>query len=86
MNNPALDLSDEDETPLHTRVMEQCMEPTYKTKMIRTHKWKFILNEADPPELYSMKNGKERENVVEEKEYTPIRKNLEERLAPFWEW
>ncbi len=87
VNNPSIDLSDEDDTPIHTRVMEQGMEPTYRTKMIRTQDWKLILNENDPPELYDRKGGgKERENVAERNEYAAIRNDLERRLKNWWPW
>lgn len=86
VNNPSTNLSDEDDTPLHTRVMHQSMEPSYKTSMIRTRDWKFILNEADSPELYNMAEGKERENLAEKKEHLAVRKSLESQLKQWWQW
>ncbi|MBD3267840.1 sulfatase-like hydrolase/transferase [bacterium] len=81
VNNPAVDLKDPDETPLHTRVMEQGMEPKYSTMMIRTHKYKYIMNENDPPELYDV-NGDvhEMKNVAEKGAHAAERTQLEKRL------
>ncbi len=87
VTNPSLNLDDEDETPLHTRIMRQGMQPTFRTKMIRTHQWKFILNESDPPELYSLKPGrKERKNVALRDEFNETRRTLEKELTAWWPW
>ena len=87
VNDPSFDSTDESDVPLHTRVMEQGMEPTFKTKMIQTHEWKFILNENDPPELYRTEAGMaERENLASRSEYAQARKGLEKRLNEWWQW
>jgi len=87
VNNPSLDLPDEDETPLHTRVMRQGMQPTFRTKMIRTREWKLILNESDPPELYSVRDGqKEKKNVALLREFKETRRSLEKELTDWWPW
>ncbi len=81
VNNPSIDPSDEDDTPLHTRVMEQCMEATHETRMIRTRDFKFILNEDDPAELYDLNGGVgERENRISQSRFATERRDLEKRL------
>ncbi|MDP8246340.1 MAG: sulfatase-like hydrolase/transferase [Candidatus Hinthialibacter antarcticus] len=80
VNNPSSDLKDEDETPVHTRVMEQSMEPTYETRMVRTRDFKLILNEDDPAELYDLNGGVgERENLIGKSQFAPERRALEKR-------
>ncbi len=85
--DPSITLDDKDETPLHTRVMRQCMQPDHRTSMLRTMEWKLILNETAPPELYRM-NGTwiERENLAGKKPYVKVQKTLEERLGREWAW
>ncbi len=79
--NPSIHLEDEDDTPLHTRVMSQGMLPNHDIQMIRTKEWKLILNESDPPELYHLNGGFiEERNVIDEKQYTNTRKQLEKEL------
>ncbi|MBZ0256084.1 sulfatase-like hydrolase/transferase, partial [bacterium] len=86
VNNPSTDRSDPDETPVHTRVMEQNMEPTYETRMVRTHDFKLILNEDDPAEFYDLNGGVgERENVIGKSQYAPERRALEKRLEKWRE-
>lgn len=84
--HPAIDLSDEDDTPIHTRIMRQSMEPNYKTKMIQTHDWKLILNEDDEPELYALSNGvHEKANIYEQTNASTIHP-LMNKLEKWWEW
>ncbi len=85
--DPSLDLDDEDETPLHTRVMRQAMQPEHNTKMIRTHDWKLIMNEDDDPELYHLGGGHyEKNNVINSPQHAEIRNELENKLTKWWEW
>lgn len=85
--DPSINLEDEDETPLHTRVMEQSMTPNHRTKMIRNHDWKLILNEDDEPELYNLDGGHyEQNNVINSPQHTGTRHELERKLSTWWEW
>ena len=85
--DPSLDLSDPDEKPLHTRVLEQSMKPDHRTMMLRSRDWKLILNETEPPELYHMDGGWiERENVAERSEHAAVRGRMEARLQKRWVW
>ncbi len=75
-------------TPRHTRVLRPTMSPAYRTKMVRTQEWKFILNETEPPELYRLADGAphERLNVAGAKEHAGLRRSLERRLEGWWHW
>lgn len=75
-------------TPRHTRVLRPTMSPTYRTKMVRTQEWKFILNETEPPELYRLADGapRERLNVAGAEEHAGLRRSLERRLEGWWHW
>jgi arylsulfatase A-like enzyme len=74
-------------TPLHTLVEDGSDDPQHRISMLRSHEWKFILNESRAPELYRMGGGWiERENVAERKEFTGTRRDLEKRLGTWWRW
>ena len=81
---PDLAPSDKEGTPRHTRVMH----PMHRTKMVRTHEWKFILNETEPPEFYQLADGSPRErlNLVDSNEYSGVRRRLERRLQDWRRW
>lgn len=85
---PDLAPADRDATPRHTRVLRPTMRPMHYTKMVRTHEWKFILNETEPPELYRLADGspRERANLAESREHAATRRNLEGRLNAWWRW
>jgi arylsulfatase A-like enzyme len=77
----------DDETPLHTCVLRQNMNPKLRTKSIRNRKWKLIMSESRPLELYHMDGGHiERENVAKKTEFTDVRGKLEKRLRDWWPW
>ncbi len=85
--DPSIDLTDKDNTPLHSRVLDQSGKPDYKTVMIRTNEWKLILNETEPPELYHMDGGWiERKNMAEKKEFASVRKSLGKKIETVWKW
>lgn len=85
--DPSLNLDDEDETPLHTRVMGQSMEPHFRTKMIRNHDWKLIMNEDDEAELYQLNGGHyEQQNAIYSPQHSSIRQELENKLSQWWGW
>ena len=85
--HPSLAPTDGKAKPLHTRVLDQNISPGFKTSMIRTREWKFILNESRPPELYKLDGGcGERENVAGKSEYAGVRRQLERKLQQWWPW
>jgi len=56
----------------------------YSTRMVRTRKWKYIFNAADIDELYNIyEDPWELENLIDNKRYSHIIKNLREKLI---EW
>jgi len=81
------ELEKDEDTPLHTRVLRQNMNPRLRSKCIRSRKWKLIMSDSRPSELYHM-NGRhcERENVAEKPEFAAIRQELEKRLHAWWPW
>ncbi len=85
---PNLTPDDEDAKPRHTRVLNPTMSPTYRTKMVRTHEWKYILNESEPPELYRIAKSRptERQNVAQSRGHAGIRRSLERELSAWWPW
>lgn len=86
VNHPGIDLTDEDDTPIHTRIMRQCMDPQHRFKMIRNKDWKLIINEAHEPELFSTKGVNiDRENVIANVPASTIRP-LEQQLNSWWDW
>ena len=74
--------------PRHTRVLRPTMRPMHRTKMVRTREWKFILNESEPAELYSIADSppKERENLATSPEHAAVRRSLEKKLGVWWAW
>lgn len=85
--DPALNLDDPDDTPLHTRVMEKGMEPKHKTASIRTDEYRLVLNENGPPEFYDLTGRRgEGANVADRPEHAAARRGLEKQLAAWWTW
>lgn len=75
------------DVPFHTRVEHLTWREDKNTMMVRTQKWKCILSESRPPELYKMSGTcVEKDNVADEKAYAPIRKSLEQDLLATWKW
>ncbi len=85
---PDLTPDDPDASPRHTQVLRPTMEPEHRTKMIRTHAWKFILNETEPAELYRLADGRptERHNLADSREHSRVRRTLERQLSAWWPW
>ncbi len=85
--NLPLDPSDKDAVPRHTQVMQQNMNPRYRTSMVRTPEWKLVMTETRGPELYHMNGGvAERKNVADKNEHAGVRASLERRLNQWWQW
>lgn len=85
---PNLVPDDEDAVPRHTQVLRPTMQPTYRTKMVRTREWKYIQNESEPPELYRLADDRPREraNLAESSEHADTRRQLERQLSAWWPW
>ena len=85
---PNLAPDDEDGVPRHTQVLRPTMEPSYRTKMVRTQEWKYIQNETEPPELYRLADARPREraNLADSGEHAEIRRTLEQQLSAWWPW
>lgn len=72
---------DGDDTPLHTRVMRQSMNPQFETRMIRTKDYKLIVNDGDSEELYALDGGVgEQRNLAGAEESKDIQQQLRTRL------
>jgi hypothetical protein len=55
--------------------------------MARTARWKLILNETRPPELYDMATGWiEKENLADKKDFNKVRRTLEAKINNLWKW
>ena len=85
---PDLAPRDKEASPRHSRVLGPTMDPAHRTKMVRSHEWKFILNETEPPELYRLSGTtpRERENVAGSREHLAVRQDMERRLNAWWSW
>lgn len=88
VRTPNLAPDDEDAVPRHTQVLRPSMRPTHRTKMVRTHEWKYIQNETEPPELYRLADARPREraNLAGASEHAEIRRTLERQLSAWWPW
>lgn len=73
--------------PFHYRVQPLTWEGKYKTVMARTRRWKLILNETRPPELYRM-DGEwvERENVADKPANADVLQSLKSKIEATWKW
>ena len=85
---PNLAPDDEDGVPRHTQVLRPTMQPSYRTKMVRTREWKYIQNDTEPPELYRLAEARPREraNLAGSSEHAEIRGTLEQQLSAWWPW
>ena len=85
---PDLAPKDIDAKPRHTRVLSPTMRPMHRTKMVRSQEWKFILNETEPPELYRLyaTTPRERENLADSAAHLTVRRAMERKLEPWWQW
>jgi hypothetical protein len=56
--------------------------------MVRTHEWKYIENETEPPELYRLAAARprERENLADSTEYAGVARTLGNQLSAWWSW
>lgn len=86
VTHPGIDLDEEDETPIHTRIMRQSMDPQHRTKMIRNREWKLILNENAPPELYAMENNRHEQRNIYNQTPASTKHPLAQRLDHWWPW
>ena len=72
----------------HTQVLRPSMSPTHRAKMVRTHEWKYVQDETEPPELYRLADARPREraNLAGLSEPAEIRRALERQLSAWWPW
>ena len=85
---PNLAPDDEDALPRRTQALRPSMRPTHRAKMVRTHEWKYIQNETEPPELYRLADARPREraNLAGASEHAEIRRTLERQLSAWRPW
>jgi arylsulfatase A-like enzyme len=86
-DNPEPAYDPDSDVPFHSRVENLTWQAENKTAMARTARWKLILNETRPPELYDMGNGWiEKENLADRQDLTKIRRTLEAKINKLWKW
>ncbi|MHC4533168.1 MAG: sulfatase family protein [Planctomycetota bacterium] len=86
-DNPEPAYKPDSDVPFHSRVENLTWKAENKTVMARTARWKLILNETRPPELYDMANGWiEKENLADKQEFKKIRRTLEAKIKKLWKW
>ena len=86
-DNPEPAYDPDSDVPFHTRVENLTWKAENKTAVARTARWKLILNETRPPELYDMANGWiEKENLADRRAFKKVRRMLEARIKNIWKW